>query len=153
MEGLNGILRKATHETGFKHHWRCRNLDIVHQCFAGDLIMFSHADPTSVQVLKSALDKIHFTGCFSIASTWDLLWAYRPTTNMQYILWHPLHSFILWLASQGKLHTMDRIHNVNVEDHSCKLCNQAAETHEHLFFQCQFSAQIWQSVNNKANMH
>ncbi|KAJ6314352.1 hypothetical protein OIU78_017928 [Salix suchowensis] len=48
---------------------------------------------------------------------------------------------------------MDRIHNVNVEDRSCKPCNQVAETHEHLFFQCQFSAQVWQSVNNKANMH
>ncbi|KAB5548042.1 hypothetical protein DKX38_011448 [Salix brachista] len=97
------------------------------------------------------------SGRFSIASAWDLLRAHRPTTNMQYILWHPLHvprlSFILWLASQGRLSTKDRVHTVNMEDGSCKLCNQATETHEHLFFQCLFSAQVWQTVNNKAKMH
>ncbi|KAJ6714929.1 hypothetical protein OIU85_026436 [Salix viminalis] len=59
---------------------------------------------------------------FSIALAWDLLRAHRPTTNMQYILWHPLHvprlSFILWLASQGRLSTKDRVHTVNMEDGS-----------------------------------
>ncbi|XP_074266171.1 uncharacterized protein LOC141588637 [Silene latifolia] len=66
-------------------------------------------------------------------------------------VWHravlPKHSFILVLAMQRKLATIDSLSKkgfclVN----RCILCKQQSETHRHLFFQCHFAAEIWSNV-------
>lgn len=50
----------------------------------------------------------------------------------------------MWLAVQGKLLTRDRLANwgVEVHDDQCALCGMARETIDHLFFKCQFSAEL-----------
>nr|GEV31126.1 hypothetical protein [Tanacetum cinerariifolium] len=55
----------------------------------------------------------------------------------------PKQSFILWMAIQGKLMTWDRItkwgsYDMNV----CTLCKENDESHDHLFFKCNFSQTI-----------
>lgn len=63
-------------------------------------------------------------------------------------------STCLYLAFMYRLHTLDRISNWNsIQDAKCKLCNSEDETHEHLFFQCNYSNQIWQSVKQKLNLN
>lgn len=73
---------------------------------------------------------------------------------MHHIIWNPLHvprhSFILWLVAKCRLRTMDRMHNTSGGDHTCKLCNSEAETHDHLFFQCRYSFQVWQTIMGRA---
>ncbi|KAJ6724821.1 hypothetical protein OIU85_022712 [Salix viminalis] len=59
---------------------------------------------------------------------------------------------VMWLASQGRLRTMDRAHGITLGNQTCKLCNRADETHEHLFFQCPFSTKVWLSVKTRANI-
>ncbi|KAK4389691.1 hypothetical protein Sango_2306100 [Sesamum angolense] len=51
----------------------------------------------------------------------------------------PKHAFILWLAILEKLSTMDKIW-LSHGDIGCVLCDgQFVESHDHLFFKCQYS--------------
>lgn len=58
MQVLTIIVKKRIGENGwFKYHSKCDSLKISHLCFADDLVLFSHGDPCSVQVLKDSLDE------------------------------------------------------------------------------------------------
>ncbi|GJZ38275.1 reverse transcriptase zinc-binding domain-containing protein [Tanacetum coccineum] len=62
----------------------------------------------------------------------------------------PKHSFILWLAIQEKLMTYDRMIKWGYCDMTCcLLCKNNVETHDHLFFNCPFSAAIWKELKLK----
>ena len=57
----------------------------------------------------------------------------------------PKFAFVTWLAVRDKLSTMDRIVKWDpgaVE--MCVLCKNASETRSHLFFECSYSAQVWE---------
>ncbi|KAL0444971.1 UNVERIFIED_CONTAM: hypothetical protein Slati_2219800 [Sesamum latifolium] len=83
-------------------------------------------------------------GKFTTAAAISLLQPPSPQ-----VLWHrllggkfkiPRHDFILWLALLGRLSTMDRPWVIHNED-GCVLCDGShMETHEHLFFNCSYSA-------------
>lgn len=45
------------------------------------------------------------------------------------------HSFIVWLATLGRLPTKDRL-GLLVSEQSCVFCGDQQENHDHLFFQC-----------------
>jgi hypothetical protein len=57
MEGLRGIINQSVQSNAFKYHWRCKPTKLTHICFADDLMLFCHADPASVMILKSSLDR------------------------------------------------------------------------------------------------
>ncbi|XP_021834954.1 uncharacterized protein [Spinacia oleracea] len=59
----------------------------------------------------------------------------------------PRSIFITLLAVLNRLYTADRIQawGINCSD-VCVLCNSGKETVEHLFFECLFSAAVWQRV-------
>ena len=59
----------------------------------------------------------------------------------------PKHSFILWLATRGRLKTKDRL-IFALEDPDCSLCRNDIESHEHLFFECSWSSALWALVRN-----
>ncbi|KAL0348162.1 UNVERIFIED_CONTAM: hypothetical protein Sangu_1044000 [Sesamum angustifolium] len=72
----------------------------------------------------------------------------------------PKHTFILWLAILEKLSTMDRIW-LSHGDIGCVLCDgQFVESHDHLFFKCQYSKrclslvqrQVRFMIDNKASV-
>ncbi|KAJ6980751.1 hypothetical protein NC653_024183 [Populus alba x Populus x berolinensis] len=130
--------------------------------------------PRDVPAIQPTLNSIHFypnptskdtytwighpSGKFSIASAWELLRARRPINNMHHLLWFaghiPRHSFILWLACLGRLRTMDRLSAAGIiQNASCILCGLQTETHEHLFFNCTTSRQVWQTVNAVATIY
>ncbi|KAL0415699.1 UNVERIFIED_CONTAM: putative ribonuclease H protein [Sesamum latifolium] len=57
--------------------------------------------------------------------------------------------FLLWLAILEKLSTLDRAWWQG-QDQSCVLCTRGiAETHDHLFFQCDYSRQCLQILRSK----
>ena len=62
----------------------------------------------------------------------------------------PRASFILWLAVLQKLGTQDRL---CFPIAPCLLCHSQQESHDHLFFQCPLSMQIWSSVSYKGAFH
>lgn len=56
---------------------------------------------------------------------------------------------MLWLATMGRLHTMDRLYRFGVVQNStCVLCSSFEESHDHLFFECDFAKVIWQSISS-----
>nr|XP_009601179.1 uncharacterized protein LOC104096501 [Nicotiana tomentosiformis] len=59
----------------------------------------------------------------------------------------PKHSFICWLAGHGQLLTRVRLQKMGVtQDTMCAICDNAPETIEHLFFECQFSRACVQAM-------
>ena len=62
----------------------------------------------------------------------------------------PRASFFLWLAVLKKLGTQDRMRGSTAQ---CILCQSQQESHDHLFFQCPVSMQIWRSVSYKGAFH
>lgn len=59
----------------------------------------------------------------------------------------PRWSIIQWMALLGRLATKDRLHKWGgLTSDQCVLCFAAEETHDHLFFQCPFSTQLWRSI-------
>lgn len=101
--------------------------------------------------------KGHSSGKFSIDSAWNVLRDKRAVNSIHHLLWFPghipRHSFILWLASLGRLRTMDRLqaHGL-LASSECILCGSAAESHEHLFLSCDFSSYVWGEVSAKTLM-
>jgi len=59
----------------------------------------------------------------------------------------PKSVFILWLAIQDRLTTKERLvkWHMNV-DPICVLCNKEEETLKHLFFECDYSRQVWKMI-------
>lgn len=59
----------------------------------------------------------------------------------------PKFSFITWLAMRGRLSTGDRMRSWNIDaDTTCSLCQDPIETLSHLFFDCAYSAKIWEAL-------
>ncbi|XP_056691936.1 uncharacterized protein [Spinacia oleracea] len=59
----------------------------------------------------------------------------------------PKSLFILWVNIWKRLPTLDRLLQWNIVSSSlCPMCQVGSESLEHMFFDCQFSAQVWQKV-------
>lgn len=76
-------------------------------------------------------------------SPWaNMVWP-APTT--------PKHSFVLWLAVLGRLRSSDILDFLEI-DPTCVFCRSGMETHEHLFFECSFTAELWGIMRNWAGI-
>ena len=63
----------------------------------------------------------------------------------------PRAAFFLWLAVKEKLGTQDRLY-LPAPGVLCLLCGTCLETHDHLFFECPATKQIWTRVLHKGNV-
>jgi hypothetical protein len=95
-------------------------------------------------------------GLFSIPSLWDKLRTPFHQVNWSHIIWFPAHiprcSLISWLALQNRLATGDRLVTFGILHASvCSFCSDA-ETHDHLFFNCPFTKQVWDTVSLKSQL-
>ncbi|GJY15051.1 reverse transcriptase domain-containing protein [Tanacetum coccineum] len=96
---------------------------------------------------------------FSVNGVWDSI---RPHDNE--VLWYdlvwyptciPKHAVNLWLIMKRRLKTQDllRVWEVGSAILSvCPLCETQPDSHEHLFFECSFSHQVWSSIKFKAGL-
>ncbi|GJR04776.1 hypothetical protein Tco_0527760 [Tanacetum coccineum] len=92
---------------------------------------------------------------FSIAAVWECI---RPKTvevNWFHVVWfsHQIlrHAIHLWLVIKRKLKTQDLLRqwdvsNSRVNVFVCPLCEAKPDSHNHLFFGCQFSSQVWEHM-------
>ena len=70
------------------------------------------------------------------------------------LVWHkaivPRHTTNAWLFVLNRNPTLDRIHNWDAESlTTCLLCGLENESHDHLFFECQYSLQVWLRIINR----
>lgn len=82
---------------------------------------------------------------------YDLLRPRSPPRPWANIVWSspctPKHSYILWLATLGRLRAKDRIDFLEL-DQTCIFCKSSPEMIEHIFFACPFTSSIWRIVRN-----
>nr|VDC89665.1 unnamed protein product [Brassica oleracea] len=70
---------------------------------------------------------------------------YRSVWNKSGI---PRHNFLAWLFVLNRCPTKDRILGWGLQaDPSCVLCNSAAESRNHLFFDFSFAWHLWESCS------
>ncbi|KAJ9557288.1 hypothetical protein OSB04_011902 [Centaurea solstitialis] len=94
-------------------------------------------------------------GRFTVRNAYDLFEGILPIVPWWESVWFkghiPKHSFCLWTACLNRLPTLDRLAAWKEEppDLSCRLCSISPESHDHLFFECSFSRQVWLQVMGK----
>ncbi|KAI3732761.1 hypothetical protein L1987_63969 [Smallanthus sonchifolius] len=99
---------------------------------------------------------------FSTFTVWDDLRQSQNEVLWSNVVWFsqaiPKHSFFMWLIVHKKLKTHDVMckwnssGNMNLNLLCCSLCTSGPDSHEHLFFECEFAAQVWNGVRDKACM-
>ncbi|GJR25730.1 reverse transcriptase domain, reverse transcriptase zinc-binding domain protein [Tanacetum coccineum] len=93
---------------------------------------------------------------FLVALTWDSIRPRADIVDWYNVVWFshcvPRHSIHLWLVIQKKLKTQDRLRqwdvgpSVDLNLLKCPLCDLVPDSHDHLFFQCSYSFQVWLKV-------
>jgi hypothetical protein len=92
-----------------------------------------------------------------VSSLWNILRVPLPKVPWSSNVWFPSHipkcSFITWLAIQGRLYTEDRLVLFGTKTASnCSFCT-SNESHDHLFFNCPFTSQVWALLIARINIH
>ena len=100
----------------------------------------------------------HSSGKFSIASAWNHIRKKKRQHPLYDLMWFPGHvpryALTLWIASMGRLATLDRPQMRGVSSsRQCVLCDEEAESHEHLFFSCPYSTTVWHQIKVQTQIH
>ena len=77
--------------------------------------------------------------------------------NWKNLVWYshsiPKHAFILWLAVKQKLCTQDKLQKwYPNRQFECSLCKNEMDTHDHLFFKCDYAKMIWEKICKMAEI-
>ncbi|XP_021857904.1 uncharacterized protein [Spinacia oleracea] len=97
-------------------------------------------------------------GKFRICKAYQFLKPEASTVRWKTIICNsqasPKSTFIVWLAIQNRLTTKDRLlsWNLNING-TCVLCHKCPENVAHLFFDCEYSAEIWDKVIQTCGVH
>lgn len=145
-----GILLNATVEESWKHRKRNHRVLILNK--VEEEIEKSRGnrvaeEDVSLWQNEKGLSRRNF----SSKETWEFIREKKLTHDWAEIVWFkyytPKYSFIMWLAMRGRLATGDRMRCwQNGAKVDCVLCNEPLETTEHLFFECIYSARIWEAL-------
>ncbi|XP_010530455.1 PREDICTED: uncharacterized protein LOC104807041 [Tarenaya hassleriana] len=83
--------------------------------------------------------------------TWDKIRTPAAPVSWFGLVWFekaiPRHAFLLWQVLHQRLPTSDRVARWGIQGPSrCILCRKEVETLSHLFFCCEYSADVWLSL-------
>ncbi|XP_024978272.1 uncharacterized protein LOC112515604 [Cynara cardunculus var. scolymus] len=82
--------------------------------------------------------------CRKVVGWADWVWFHQNTLR---------HAFILWLAIKERLRTREKLVSWNIGDASeCVFCKKHLESHNHVFMDCDFSKDIWNSFLALVNL-
>uniref|UniRef100_A0A803PDG0 Reverse transcriptase domain-containing protein n=1 Tax=Cannabis sativa TaxID=3483 RepID=A0A803PDG0_CANSA len=99
----------------------------------------------------SAVDYKIAEGLNWFSPTWEKVpWSKEVWSRLNI----PKHSFLLWLAMINRLKTRDRLfHHGYIAGADCIFCNNAAETTNHIFFECFVAAECLKQVKGWFGWH
>ncbi|PWA83708.1 reverse transcriptase zinc-binding domain-containing protein [Artemisia annua] len=90
---------------------------------------------------------------YSTKEGWKELKEDKPIVPWWKTVWfsqcNPKNAFTLWMAFQKRLLTQDRMVKWCSEVLLCPLCKKTNDSHNHLFFLCEFSSKVWSVMKNK----
>ncbi|GJZ07560.1 RNA-directed DNA polymerase, eukaryota, reverse transcriptase zinc-binding domain protein [Tanacetum coccineum] len=118
-----------------------------------NIIPFNH-DKVDETVWRSKCGK---DGKFTIKQAYKDLCDSSDVVKWHKMIWFtqniPKHSFILWIAVQNRLVTQDKVRRWgSIDMMVCPLCKKDMDSHQHLFFQCEYSAEVWERIKVKAGI-
>nr|XP_043629994.1 uncharacterized protein LOC122601294 [Erigeron canadensis] len=100
---------------------------------------------------------------FSTRAVWDTIRVAKACVPWVKLVWYsqciPRHSFHVWRILKRKLKTQDKLRPwevggaTNLNLMCCSLCNHGPDSHDHLFFKCFFSFQVWSQLKSLSGMH
>ncbi|GJW71932.1 reverse transcriptase zinc-binding domain-containing protein [Tanacetum coccineum] len=127
------------------NHWLVK-YPILNQIHVPNI---SHQDDYVVWIDESSRETK-----YSVKKAWESLREKWPNVNWYHVVWFsqcvPKHAFMMWLAIQGKLLTQDRLMKWNKDKNlKCPLCKTCPDSHDHLFFGCDFSKKVWEGMKKK----
>lgn len=94
---------------------------------------------------------------FKTGTLYDYLSEQAPDVPWFAAIWIsraiPRHSFHAWLVLQNRLPTRDRMIRWGIQvDDRCLLCTQQPENRDHLFFDCNYSYDLWRMVMRRLQL-
>ncbi|GJY70577.1 hypothetical protein Tco_0474280 [Tanacetum coccineum] len=113
-------------------------------------------DPNIISGAHDTLEWRNFNGRvnpFSVNCVWNMI---RPRSDK--VVWYhaiwfsycvPRHALNMWLITKQWLKTQDKLSawdNIDPSTMTCSLCELQSDSHEHLFFECNFYKQVWHRV-------
>ncbi|KAL0796690.1 hypothetical protein Bca101_068067 [Brassica carinata] len=95
---------------------------------------------------------------FISKGVWNIIRPRKPVNSWSSLVWHkttiPRHATTTWLFVLNRNPTLDRLHNWNPDTlTTCLLCGVSDESRDHLFFECQYSCEVWRKVTSKLNLN
>ncbi|GJX29863.1 hypothetical protein Tco_0237942, partial [Tanacetum coccineum] len=100
---------------------------------------------------------------FSVKLAWEELRSRGTNVMRCNIVWFPhcipRYSFHMWLVMRRTLKTQDKLRpwdvapNIDLSSLRCPLCDLIMDSHEHLFFECNFSSKVWNLVRIYVEMN
>ncbi|XVF78836.1 hypothetical protein PTKIN_Ptkin14bG0169200 [Pterospermum kingtungense] len=104
-----------------------------------------------VQLIQAVLFSVKDLVSWNKACFEHCIWKRKDKVYWSRLIWNPYvvprHGFVTWLVFLGKLPTKDRLRGWGLQvSKVCKLCGKYQETRDHLFFDCDFSKEVWQLV-------
>lgn len=101
--------------------------------------------------IHQQLGNVQQRGKFSVHKMYVNLLPIHPKVTWKHLVLHPKihprYKFILWLAVQKRLATVERLQKfgINVPP-DCAFCGQHLETFSHLFFECDVTRRTWRRL-------
>nr|GEY11203.1 hypothetical protein [Tanacetum cinerariifolium] len=99
---------------------------------------------------------------FSVKGAWEALRTRGLDVAWYNVVWFthaiPRHSFHLWLVMRNSLKTQDLLRSwdvgptIDLASLRCLLFDRQRDSHNHLFFECKFSARVWSYVRDMAEL-
>nr|XP_043639263.1 uncharacterized protein LOC122610333 [Erigeron canadensis] len=98
---------------------------------------------------------------FCSTVVWDSILFKQEEVTWHKSVWFPqmIPDKMMWLIMRRKLRTQDKMMqwcsgaNMNFNLVCCSLCTQGPDSHNHLFFDCNFSKHVWSQVRHLAQIH
>ncbi|XP_071715062.1 uncharacterized protein [Rutidosis leptorrhynchoides] len=90
---------------------------------------------------------------FSVNLAWHSIHPRGMKVGWFRVVWFsqciPRHAFIMWLLMGERIKTQDKLKAWEKRDHVillCPFCRNQEDSHNHLFFECNFSSQVWHKI-------
>ncbi|XP_021990334.1 uncharacterized protein LOC110886795 [Helianthus annuus] len=100
---------------------------------------------------------------YSSSRAWHSIREHAKEVDWTNLVWFtqciPKHAFFMWLVFRRKLLTQDIIlqwdwsRRKNMNMMCCLMCYEDNDSHNHLFFECNYSTQVWINVRGKGGMN